>query len=290
MTTELATLNELKARAIVAVASTAERDAFGIPPLGARVHNLETGYIERFNGTAWVVVPPADLVADISALEAALAAATYAGLLTAARLKLTDAIAKIVGGATSLALRNAADDADNLLLTDAGVATFRGLVTTPAGGGAATLRAAGVVSSQFSAVGVGNVGAGEDDLMSYVLPANTLNVNGRAVRIRAWGKFAANTNSKTLKTYWGSTASTVIATTDNTINGWSVEVIVVRVGANSQSKNVEASFGPALGAGGFVVTSAPSENETAALTIKFTGTGVADADITQWGMTVEVLN
>lgn len=40
-------------------------------------------------------------------------------------LTLTDAASKIIPGATSLSLRNHADGADNLIITDAGLATFR---------------------------------------------------------------------------------------------------------------------------------------------------------------------
>src|SRR5262249_45665975 len=55
-------------------------------------------------------------------------ALTSGGDLTissAFRLLFGAAVAKIIGGATSLSLRNNADTADNLILTDAGQATFR---------------------------------------------------------------------------------------------------------------------------------------------------------------------
>lgn len=51
-------------------------------------------------------------------------------------LRFTVATTKVVPGATSLSLRNTADSADNLLLTDAGLATFRNTITTtPSVGG-----------------------------------------------------------------------------------------------------------------------------------------------------------
>ena len=34
---------------------------------------------------------------------------------------------------------------------------------------------------------VGNVGTGTDNLISYTMPADTLNINGYFVRITAWG-------------------------------------------------------------------------------------------------------
>lgn len=51
-------------------------------------------------------------------------------------LILTAAVSRIVGGATSFSIRNAANNADNLVLTDAGAATFRSTV-----GGITTLTA-----------------------------------------------------------------------------------------------------------------------------------------------------
>ena len=41
----------------------------------------------------------------------------------------------------------------------------------------------------------------ETDLWSYVLPAGTLDVNGRALRISAWLTMAANTNQKIVRLY-----------------------------------------------------------------------------------------
>jgi hypothetical protein len=53
-------------------------------------------------------------------------------ILATARLLLSAAVAKIIGGATSISLRNNADSADNLLLTDAGLATLRNGLLLPA--------------------------------------------------------------------------------------------------------------------------------------------------------------
>jgi hypothetical protein len=56
--------------------------------------------------------------------------------LTAGRLVMGTAVAKIIPGATSISLRNNADSADNLILTDAGLATLRNAVSVaPIAGG-----------------------------------------------------------------------------------------------------------------------------------------------------------
>jgi hypothetical protein len=54
--------------------------------------------------------------------------------ITAGSLTLGDTASKIVPGATSLALRNNADSQNNVLITDAGVVTIRGLTTISTGG------------------------------------------------------------------------------------------------------------------------------------------------------------
>ncbi len=54
---------------------------------------------------------------------------------TAGRLVLNAAAAKIKGGATSLSLRNNADSADNVLVTDAGIVTLRNALSIPPSAG-----------------------------------------------------------------------------------------------------------------------------------------------------------
>lgn len=64
-------------------------------------------------------------------------AQTFSGSLTASGdpgLILTNATSRIVPGATSLSLRNHANGADNLLVTDAGAVTVRAGLTVTAGG------------------------------------------------------------------------------------------------------------------------------------------------------------
>lgn len=79
------------------------------------------------------------------------AAGTFSGDLTIAsafRLLFGAAVAKIVGGATSLSLRNNADTQDNVLITDAGAVTVRNGLTVTAGG--ATVTAGGLTVSAGS--------------------------------------------------------------------------------------------------------------------------------------------
>lgn len=90
------------------------------------------------------------LVADL-ALKATLAAPSFTGGITVTgAVTLATAVSQVIPGATSLSLRNHANSADNLILTDAGVATIRGGLTVTAGGE--------VITAGGLQVALGNVG------------------------------------------------------------------------------------------------------------------------------------
>lgn len=127
--------------------------------------------------------------------------------------------------------------------------------------------------------GVSNVGAGEDDLMSFPLPAGSLSMNGDAVVVYASGLFIGNGNTKTLKFYFGTGSYVINAVTAAPNNKvWNVEVIIVRTGLNSQFVNIKGIVGLAFE---IVSWQGLSQIEANPLTIKFTGEGVATNDILQ---------
>lgn len=70
---------------------------------------------------------------SITGTLATLAFTATGNITTTGNISLTTAVGKIIPGATSLSHRNTADSADNLLITDAGNVTVRGLLTIPAG-------------------------------------------------------------------------------------------------------------------------------------------------------------
>jgi len=51
----------------------------------------------------------------------------------------------------------------------------------------------------------GNIGGGEDTLITYTIPASVLASNGDHIEFDTWGSFAANANTKDLKVYFGAT-------------------------------------------------------------------------------------
>lgn len=133
---------------------------------------------------------------------------------------------------------------------------------------------------------VGNVGAGEDDLITYSLPANTLAAAGDGLRITAWGNLANNANVKTIKFYWGATVIVNEAAVANTAHGWRIEVLLFRRASNIQECSVRYEEDNVLVIDQFV---AMTETDTAAITIKCTGTATTTNDIIQHGLSVELL-
>ena len=148
----------------------------------------------------------------------------------------------------------------------------------------------GVADSQFA--DVGNVGAGEDTLHTFTLPADALNADGKAIRIKAIFRTAANANVKTIKLHFGGTVvgQSGAAAINNRIIYF--DAIVVRTGASVQRATTFRVEGTD---GGFsdntlLDRTAPAEDTTAAIVIKGTGEGVANNDVVQESMLVEFLN
>lgn len=144
------------------------------------------------------------------------------------------------------------------------------------------------VSKNVNTTPVGNVGAGEDDLISSSLTAATLANSGDCAEITAFGTFAANANLKQVKLKFG--ATTVFATGAAALNGgsWHISAKVVRTGASTQIAS--ATFNGNV----TVVTadatySEPAETLSGAVTIKCTGEATADNDIIQKGLMVRYL-
>jgi hypothetical protein len=188
--------------------------------------------------------------------------------------------------------------------TFAGAKTFSGNVTVQgdtvfkAGAGTETSYPSGVI--EVNTTTVGNVGAGEDDLMSYTIPANTLSRNGQMLRVRALGTFAGADGDRTIKFYFGgSTVGSTFVTPVAVSSGygtWEIEACIIRTGAATQRIGYKLSF---MYSGGnssthstHGSTQTATKDLTTALVIKCTGTSVpaANDDITQVAMIVETLN
>lgn len=161
--------------------------------------------------------------------------------------------------------------------------------TINAGTGTATFLPAGALNKGTGS-GATTAVVTEEDLLTYTLPANTLSATGKGVRIRVAGTTAANTNTKTVRLYFGATVifSNDITTAPNN-RSWNFEALVLRNAATTQEAIATGSVAATLQTTTYQGTSA---DPTAAIEIKVTGqNGIATAgDITAQILLVEYVN
>lgn len=132
------------------------------------------------------------------------------------------------------------------------------------------------------------VGTGAQVAQTYALPAAILAANGQAIRVTAWGTYAANADVKTAALIFG--ATTVATTGAVASNGttWYLQADVFRLSATTQTSIGAAVSGTTVHAN---LAAAPGETLSGAITITCTltdGTSAA-ADIVCSGMIVEFL-
>lgn len=188
------------------------------------------------------------------------------------------------GGVIKIRVRATAAMTGAALITAAKGLGVARAVTIPIGTGGAAAVAGGTLFSGTTPAS--NVSTTETDLITYTLPGGTLAVNGRGVRITAWGSTAANTNSKTFRLYFGATAVNV-ETTAASASPWFLRSTVLRITATTQTAGAE---GYVAGNGGGPAFYAPAETLATAIVIKVTGqSAVAGADLTALGFTVEAM-
>lgn len=159
--------------------------------------------------------------------------------------------------------------------------------------------AAGVSVLHVNTTAVGNVLAGEDDLMTYVLPANKLDANGKALRIRAWGTTSASvTTYKRRRLYFGAVRLHDATAAIDATSTWEIIATVVRTGASAQEAYIASLAAGAAGGGATVHVDPASLSEvlSGAVTIRVTGESIPKAadpaltnDIIQRGLIVELL-
>lgn len=140
----------------------------------------------------------------------------------------------------------------------------------------------GTLNSQFT--DVGNVGAGEDDLMAYTVPAGTLSTNGDFLEFTMDFQFFTG-NSKTLKLYFGSQLL-FSSGTATPVAFVSVKGTITRTGAATQRCFISFVTSSTTWAYNSELSS-PTETLSGAVVLKATGTATADNDIVQKLMTVK---
>jgi hypothetical protein len=162
-------------------------------------------------------------------------------------------------------------------------------ITFDAGGSTTQIRPSGVISINTGSQAT--IGTSEETLMSFSLPANTLDVNGRGVRITAWGTTAANGNNKVTKITFGGTQVTVRGAAADNDHRWRHEVLVFRTGAATQ-ESIGTVFSGTNNSGNTPVNTYATPGETlsgaVSIAVKAT-TASAIGDVTCEGLLVEVL-
>ncbi len=127
---------------------------------------------------------------------------------------------------------------------------------------------------KVSTTTTGNVGADEDTLITYTIPASQLGVNGFYLEFDVWGSFGANANTKRMKVHFGATA--IGDTTALIFNGipWRAHGKVVRKTSTTQTATCETTVGGTLlGATTTTITQTTAPGETLTGTVVFKVTG-----------------
>lgn len=131
-----------------------------------------------------------------------------------------------------------------------------------------------------STTDVGNIGSGEDDLITYAIPAGKLATNGDYAEFTMTLSFAANANNKQVKLYYGATnfyASGAQAQDNGTME---ITGKIVRTSATTQKITFHQINNTALFPD-YANFATASETMANAITLKATGEATSDNDIVQ---------
>lgn len=140
---------------------------------------------------------------------------------------------------------------------------------------------------------VGNVGGGEDNLMTYAVPAGLLASTGQALRVTCWGTFGATGAVKRIRAYFGATGIEVCSVAGFSPNAgsWRAVFRVIRTGAATQIISGEGWTRDGAGASNVFAPAdgTPAETLANSITLKLTGEATSNDDISQMGMIVEAV-
>jgi len=128
----------------------------------------------------------------------------------------------------------------------------------------------------------GNTGSGEDILLAFSVPADTLSVNDQSLWFEAAGSTANNANSKTLRARFGSSGTSLIISQVMTVSvsgRWILRGRVFRTGASSQVGYAALNGGNGQDSGAGME---PDLNQdlTGTVSLRITAQAVADNDVT----------
>lgn len=107
--------------------------------------------------------------------------------------------------------------------------------TTKVGTSTETVKASGVIDTDSTQQGTA-ANTSDTALRTYTLPANAFSATSKVIKVTAWGSFAANGNTKTVRIKWnGLSGTTVVAITLSVNNqNWILVGNIVRTGSSTQ--------------------------------------------------------
>ena len=112
--------------------------------------------------------------------------------------------------------------------------------------------------------------------------------SGKAVRVLAWGKTAADADAKIVDIKFGATVVATLATAATNDKDWMLEATIIQGATGAQTAIGRLYLEGAGNVLTFVTT--PAETETGAIVVALNADGVNAGDIIMKGMTVEFLN
>lgn len=176
------------------------------------------------------------------------------------------------------------DGTDNIDVFDK-IKTNKILVGT--GDGTGELEGAGMVFS--TATSVSNAGGAAEDLGAYTITANSMPADSaKAVRVKAWGKTAADADAKVIDIKFGATVVATHASANTNDKDWVLEATIIQGATGAQSAYGKLYLEGAANELIFVTT--PAETQTGAIVVALNADGTNAGDIILKGMTVEFLN
>jgi hypothetical protein len=160
-------------------------------------------------------------------------------------------------------------------------------ITIVAGSSTESINVAGTLHTDTTERG--NIGGGEDILITYPMPANVLNTKGQFLEVTAWGIVAANANNKRIKFKIGSTILLDTTAVAANSGSWVIDAKITRSGTNKEDciTKIVSSNTLIIDSANYVEA---AEDMTSNMNIFCTGEATADDDIVQKGMLVKWFN
>lgn len=133
---------------------------------------------------------------------------------------------------------------------------------------------------------VNSVAPGPSDLMTYTVKGGTLDTDGKILRVTILGGNSNTANSKTLTLNFGATSLNIFVAVAQPGVGWILRFDIIRITATTQymTGTFQSSSGQML-----QLTAFPAATLSGDVILKCTGTAVANADLQQQLLIVEVI-